>query len=92
MYPVSSEILTIEQLSLTAIVTVAAQFRVISSDFVSQLESRHIFADFDNYATGFVSSDHRHSRIEISIVDVEISTAHTAGFHYARCQLWFYEA
>jgi hypothetical protein len=78
---VGCEILAVQQLSLSAIMTVSTELRVFCSYLVADLKSRDVLADLNNDAAGLVAGNDGHSRFEIAIVDVQICTANATGFH-----------
>lgn len=61
---------------------VSAELRVVCSHLVANLESLDFVTDFDDDATGFVTSDHGHGRVENAVMDVQVGAADSTGFDF----------
>jgi hypothetical protein len=72
------EVLAVQQLSLSAVMTVPTKLRVIRSHFVTKLESLDILSNLHHNTTRLVASHYGHSRVEVTIMDVKISAADSA--------------
>lgn len=66
----SSKVLAVQELAFSAIVTVAAQFRVVSRHLVAEFEALDCAANLDNDSRGFMARDYWHFGIEIAVVNV----------------------
>lgn len=82
MYTMSFEVLAVEQLALSTVMAIPAKLRIIRRDLVANLEALHRLADLDNDAAGLVSCHHRHCRVEIAIVDVQVGPTDAARLDY----------
>ena len=80
MDTVGQEILAVQRLALAAVVTVAAELRVVGRHLVTNLESLNVASNLDDETRGLVPGDDGHARIEISIVDFQVGPADSARF------------
>lgn len=78
-----SEVLTKEQFPPLAMVAVSTKLRVICSHLVTNAYILHGIADCHDDSGRFMSRDDGHGGGKISIVDVQVCAADTAGLDYS---------
>lgn len=81
MNTVSNKILTEQQLSFAAEMTVPAQLRVVSRNTITNREARNPGSNGYDYSRSLVTSNDRHIGLKVTVMDVQVGTANPARFY-----------
>lgn len=75
------KVLAVQHLSFFAVVAVPTELRIVCSYLLANFKPSDVLADLNNNAAGLMAGNDGHSRLSVTIVDVQIRTANATRFH-----------